>query len=719
MSEETPQKRPMTVTFNVEYNRGPTRSSTRTYNQPASEGATLRPQSRKITANLKTADLSHISDSKTIPNVPTFIPKEFAREVKTPIPLKEGMSTHDADNNQWLTPVFPSPAPTDTRQEVENLGQWLNSVLEKNQKETKDPIELATNARKWFTIAYEELCRQVSAESPEGSTLLLSIWKRYQELFARVVQLHQEEKTYLVNCHKERTSALKQQVDQTQAKLKQITQQYRDDQERWSNSRERDETKFANMRKKLDLQVKNKRSLHMQIKALREQLESGKPIEKVEEQPPVEEQEEKKPEVNTTNHQVSEKAHNMRQNIKKDYPYMYDTIGALDDISRISDQDRQPSMHTRELFPSILHDLPPIRPPKIRSLKWCMAAFSHFYALRLSNLCSKKPTTKYTANRQHFAEDIYHHLISLFGSPVEAAETFFDLVETAKQNAANGNRRCRLFLQFIDAQAPYRDPVFLDFYCFCLGNFIITNTQQTLLFEDKLDENPPVFSPCSGSIAIDLAKKVLYSISEGVNAEGYLNNMKEELKISNDDEQIVSEDVLLDYLVNCFATEENRMMDQLHEQYDMDAAQYGGIVTLGQFQTLAMFSSKKLASRGYLDMMRDTFSRTMSTKISFQDLVEAMHRQSMLVPISFERVDYNVDTHLDDIFAFMKEEYNFHMPEIEAKLERARKTDNSLFKQLNAAKSKFEQVVESKRAGPFTEDAQRELYEKLRSTTLE
>lgn len=717
MSEETAPKRPMTVTFNVDYNRNPTRSSTRTYNVPASENSALRPQSRKTTANLKTADLSHMSDSKIVPNVPTFIPKEFAREVQTPIPLKEGKSTHDADNNQWLTPVFPSPEPTDTRQEVENLGQWLNSVLEKNQKETKDPIELATNARHWFTIAYEELCRQVSAESPEGSTLLLSIWKRYQELFARVVQLHQEEKTYLVNCHKERTQALKTQVDQTQAKLKQITQQYRDDQERWSNSRERDETKFANMRKKLDLQVKNKRSLHMQIKALRDQLESGQPIQKP---PQPEEVEEKKPEVNYTNQQVSDKAHTMRQKLKKEKPYLFDTIGALDDISRIADQDRQPSMHTRELFPSILYDLPPIRAPKVRSLKWMMAALSHFYSLRLTNLCSKSPNTKWTPNRQHFAEDIYHQLISLFGSPHEATETFFDLVETAKQNANNGNRRCRLFLQFIDAQAPYRDSIYLDFYCFCLGNFLITNTQQTLLFQDNFeDPSNPILSPVSGSICIDLAKKILYSISEGATTEGYLNNMKEELKIEESDDFTISEDVLLDYLVNCFATEENRMMEQLREQYDMDAAQYGGIVTLGQFQTLAMFSSKKLDNRGYLEMMRETLQKTLSKKISFQDLVEAMHRHSMLVPISFERVDYDCENHLDDIFVFMKEEYKFHMPELEAKLERARKTDDSLFKQLNAAKSKFEQVVESKRSGLFTEDAQRELYEKLRSTSLE
>lgn len=61
---------------------------------------------------------------------------------------------------------------------------------------------------------------KVSVDCPERAKLLASIWKRYQALFQRVIQLHQEEKDYLINCHKERTTALKSELEASQAKFK-------------------------------------------------------------------------------------------------------------------------------------------------------------------------------------------------------------------------------------------------------------------------------------------------------------------------------------------------------------------------------------------------------------------------------------------------------------------------------------------------------------------
>ena len=707
---ENQEKRPTTVTFNVDYNRAPTRASTRTtVSTNSSASSTLRPVSRKTTINIKTADLSHMTDDKAIPNIPTFIPEEYKREIQTPIPQKQGSTPYSET-------VFPSPMPNDSREEVENLGHWLNTVLEKNQKETKDPIQLATNARHWFSVAYEELCRQVTAECPERSILLLSIWKRYQNLFAKVVQLHEEEKTYLVTCHKERTSKLKSELDQTQAKLKQITQQYRDDQERWSNSRERDEIKFANMRKKLDLQARNKRSLTMQVKALKDQLDNqillGDKKEEKKEEPP--KQEEKKVEV--TVRAVSDKVHQLRQLVRSDHQTMYDALGALDDISKYVDQEQIPTSTTRELFPSLLHELSSIRQPRIRSLKWVISAMTYFYSTRLTEICKNHTTLEWSPNRQHFANAIYEQLLIIFGSPMEASETFFDLVETARHYySKEGNIRCKMFLQFLDVVQPYRDSVYLDFYCFCISSFLITNTQQKALFHDNFESDPPEFSLINGTLAVDLAKKVLYAVSEVNVAEGFIKNMKEELGVKDDMEKMVSADRVLDFLMGAFAAEECRMTDQLREQYEMDAAQYGGIVTLGQFQTLVMFSAKKLDQRGYTEMMRNTMIKTKSKTISFQSLIDAMHKNAMLVHISFERIDYNVDEHLDDIFDFMHEEFSFHEKEIMSKLEKTKKNDESLYKQLSAALAKFEQVLETKRTGLFTETSQRELYEKLRS----
>lgn len=722
MSENS-SKRPSTVTFDVDYHRPGTRSGARTASGTRKKPE-LKSQTRKTTQNLKTADLSHITDTKTTPNVPTFIPDEFTKEVATPIPLRPGTSQLDPENNQWLTRVFPSPEPTDSRQEVENLGHWLNSVLEKNQQESKEPIELAANARHWFTIAYEELCRQVSVECPERSTLLLSIWRRYQELFARVVQLHQEEKNYLISNHKERLQILKTQLDHDQSRLKQVTQQYRDDQERWSNARERDETKFANMRKKLDLQVKNKRSLQMQIKILRDQLEKPHSTQTSQEQLEIKEEketEEKTEQEPITERHISDKTHTFRGRIRKDFPHMHEAVNILDDISRLVDQDRLPANITREQFPTILIPVHALRIPKIRTLKWVLSAISLFYGLRLTDLAERRMVSDYSTNRQHFAEDIYQHFMVTFGNPQEAAETFFDLVESARSHADSGNLRCKHFLQFLDVVQPYRDSVYLDFYCYCLGCFLSTNAAQGQLFKDELDSEGEKFSPVNGSMVIDRTKKVLYAVSDGASAESFINRLTTKLNIKEGEEfdTIVSEDIILDELMMFYQSEESRMTDQIREQYDMDAAQFGGIVTFGQFQTLALFSSRKIDPRSYVEMMRETFEKMTTETISFGGLIDAMHRRAMLVPFSFERIDYDIADHLEDMYGFMTAEYEFHKPDLEAKLETLEKTDDGAYKALLAAKTKLEQVMESRRIGFFTEVAQREFYERLRSINIE
>ena len=711
----SPEKRPTTVTFNVEYTRSSSNHE-RSLNSGSNENNNFRPPTKQSYSRIKTADLSHITDHKPINPLPSFIPREFSREMTTPIPFRPNTSVPDPESNQWKTQVFPSVEATNSRQEVENLGEWLNSVLEKNQKETKDPLELAKNARNWFTIAYDELCRQVSVECPERSKLLTSIWKRYQSLFGRVVQLHQEEKNYLVSMHKERTSSLKTELDQCQSKLKQISQQYRDDQERWSNSREREETKFANMRKKLDLQVKNKRSLLMQIRSLKEKLgqSSSDIVEDIQDDIKIEQQ----PEI--TVQMVSDRVLQLRHKIKTDNFNLIEATIVLEDISNLIDHEKLPPRSIRDISPSIFRELPSNYLPKIRSLKWTMSALTYFYSLHLSGLSSRQQPTTYSTNRLYFINFIFEHLISMYGTVTEAAETFFDLIETCRTLSNSGNIRCKLFLQFTDVIQPFLDSIVLDFYCYCLGSILASLTSYNTIFHDNFEDDNIELSPLKCSIAFELAKKVLFSVCEGESAENHLNKLKNELNINeNDNINIISEDLILEFLINAFLIEESRSKEQIREQFEMDAAQYGGVITVGQFQTLTMFSSRKVDSKVYIEMMRDSLMKTSSKSISFENLIDSMHKNSLLVPISFDRIDYNIEDHLEDLFSFMKNEFNYRLPEILNKLEKAHKTDESLFKQLTAAKSKFEQVVETKRAGFFTEVAQRELYEKLKEIDLD
>ena len=58
-----------------------------------------------------------------------------------------------------------------SRREVELLGEWLNSVLADNIESTKNPLDVVTNAQHWYSIAFNELLRQVSVSSAERSRL--------------------------------------------------------------------------------------------------------------------------------------------------------------------------------------------------------------------------------------------------------------------------------------------------------------------------------------------------------------------------------------------------------------------------------------------------------------------------------------------------------------------------------------------------------------------
>jgi hypothetical protein len=99
--------------------------------------------------------------------------------------------------------------------------------------------------------------------------------------------------------------------------------------------------------------------------------------------------------------------------------------------------------------------------------------------------------------------------------------------------------------------------------------------------------------------------------------------------------------------------------------------------------------------------------------------MNAMHRYAMLVPFTFERIDFTLDARPDDVVTFMRREYNDRAQFITDLLERTRKEDDGLFKKLSAAKAKFEQAIETKRMGGFAEVAQRELYELVQSISFE
>ena len=391
----------------------------------------------------------------------------------------------------------------------------------------------------------------------------------------------------------------------------------------------------------------------------------------------------------------------------------------LDDVAHNIAQDNTPSEGVRDLFPHVFKTLPIGFEGHMRTTEWVLTALTMLYGSRLTELCSKRYAFRFPEDRLHFVYSIIRHFTRLFGVPFKAVEAFFDLLQSAKSLAAAGNRRCALFLKFIDAGTEYYDSVYLDFYCFCIGSLRVSNTFYHDLFTDTFENDQENLASISHSFAVEVSRKIMFAICEGDIAEEYVQELAKTLNLNESDKETqVSVDLIFDNLLEMYKREEKRITDQLREDYDMDAAQYGGVMTLSQFQTLSMFSPRKIDYRRFTEMMMETLLRSPSTTVTFARGIDEMHKCAMLVPFSFDRIDYEITSNPTDFFNFIRSELKYQEPFISALLERIKKSDEALYNNISTTKSKLEQVMEAKKTGFFAEVAHRELYEKLYSASL-
>jgi hypothetical protein len=89
----------------------------------------------------------------------------------------------------------------------------------------------------------------------------------------------------------------------------------------------------------------------------------------------------------------------------------------------------------------------------------------------------------------------------------------------------------------------------------------------------------PVFAPVAGSVVCDIARKVLFAVTEPDVAERAVRAVRERFAIE-DGETAVQDDVF-DFLLETCPKEEGSQIEELHEQYDIDDRQYGGVATFG------------------------------------------------------------------------------------------------------------------------------------------
>jgi hypothetical protein len=399
---------------------------------------------------------------------------------------------------------------------------------------------------------------------------------------------------------------------------------------------------------------------------------------------------------------------------------LVEVSSVLDDIAHYVDQDEAETKHVKDLFPQFFVPLPIGFSGHVRSLQWFMSALTVVYAERLTELCASRYSTKYQAERLHFVHSVLQFFLKFFGTPFLASEALFDLVQTARKLAASGNHRAGLFLKFIDSSTEYLYFVYLDFYCFCLGSFVVSNTHSKDMYNDVFDGDNVELGPVTHVFAVEFARKILFAICEGDVAERYVSTMVSSLELSERDKTLtVSVDLVFDFLIGSYRMEEKRMADQLREQYEMDAAQYGGIVTLSQFQTLVMFSPRKVDYTFFCRMMSTLFIGSSSRAVPLQSLLEEMHRSAMLVPFVFDRIDYDILNHPNDANGLMAREMEFRAPEIDTIMNKLKKSDEATYTQISALQTKLKQVLELGRTGGVTEVANREFYTHLAAVVVD
>jgi hypothetical protein len=159
-----------------------------------------------------------------------------------------------------------------SRREVELLGEWLNSVLADNLESDDSPLDIVTHAQECYSIAFNELIREVSITSARRARLLAVLWKRNQDLFSKLIQIQREEREYVLECHKERVQLLKTDLEFTTTRLRKIEDAYYSEREKWTATHEHDLAKFVNFQTRIDQQTADRAALQAEIKSLEDKI---------------------------------------------------------------------------------------------------------------------------------------------------------------------------------------------------------------------------------------------------------------------------------------------------------------------------------------------------------------------------------------------------------------------------------------------------------------
>lgn len=596
----------------------------------------------------------------------------------------------------WRANLFPSSSPASKR-EVELLGEWLNSVLAENLETNENPLDVCTNAQHWFSVAFNELLRQVSVTCAERGRLFAVIWKRNQDLLSKLVQIQKQERQYILQCHKERVQFLKTDLDFSKSRLETVQNAYNEEMGRWNESHEKDLSKFDNLQQKIDEQVASRNALLAELRDLQQKLGI---------KPAMENDPQSEPAPIFKAEEMRAKMQDLRKRIRTKKIPNLELVNIMDELDALLKQQKLSVAVSgiRATYSELFLSLPSNAQPKEHDHAWLSAAISFIYSYYLAAIESNGVKEMAQIPFHHF---IYETFLNLYGTRPETEQTILDMF-TLAYSLRQESSRVELFVRFIGLSEPLDSEV-LQFYLYCLS--LMNKEHNGPLFPENEGADQVFISPFPSNSLINASDVVLQRFTEGRTLKFYTERIA---KITQDGsirfgrQNVAELDAVLGYLTNAYIDESDKYDDMINQFFDKE-----NITTFTQFKTAISASRQEISSEEYPKIMAEILKRGEITKNLFKDMVKnyGYFKQFVIKTEEFKGVQST-----DDIVPFVKMEMESWEPkfqEVLKKLEAA--TDEVSAKQLRASKAKLEQVLTGRSIGRTSNQLMREFFER---TTL-
>ncbi|OHS96789.1 hypothetical protein TRFO_36979 [Tritrichomonas foetus] len=615
--------------------------------------------------------------------------------------IKRPQTSNNLATKKWRAAHFHSGAPA-SRREVELLGEWLNSVLADNLENHDNPLDIVTNAQHWFSVAFNELIRQVSVTCAERGRLFACIWKRNQDLFQKLIEVQRDEREYILSCHKDRVQFLKTDLEFCNSRLATIEESYNEEQQRWKDNHEKDISKFDSLQQKIDQQIRDRKQLQQEIMSLEKQLG-------IESKQTSSENESSEMVFSFTYNELISRLQKMKSEIRNGQKLeLGDIIYSLDDVCHYLEFTGQESFNIRSRFENLFLSLPSDHKPNIRDRAWVDDALSFVYATYIVSLSQSE---QISSTKIDFALFLHQTFLHIFGNREQAEKTLFDLLCSSKQLSDEGNLKVTLFLRFLGYNDPL--PTFaLQYYVYCL--VVMSKLGSSCLFPE-VESNEEMIGGISVTVSSQAAQTIISRFATGRMQKFYTERIE---KISNSGflrfggRAIAELDSVLEYLLTAYLEEEHKIEEAVLDAVKKLSSQQ--IWNFSELVTIAPALKMKLTHQVYSEIMVKCLTEKNGFPIKQEHLMKHLVELGLTIPFEFTRDDFVFEPSSEDIFPFVTNEYQYHQAEYEELLNRLiQNGDEIQVKQLKASKVKFDQNMSGRNSFKVFENNVREFFEKL------